>query len=110
MNKSKVSNIKRILKVSYNESDFVDFDFNNYNYIIKATDKFMSGWGVAKNTKAKSIVFCKTMEEVRHAIDKMQKDSFVYCNWYNIKHEKPILKSENVFTIRIIEHCINWRI
>ena len=106
----KEKNIKRILKVAYNESDFVDFDFSDYNYIIKATDNFMSGWGVAEGTKAKSIVFCKNMNEVRHAIDKMENDSFVYCNWYNIKMEKPQFKTENVFTIRIIDHCVNWRL
>jgi hypothetical protein len=105
----KENNIKRILKIAYNEVDFEDFDFTDYNYIVKATDTFLSGWGTAKDTKAKTILFCKDTLQVHNAIYKMKKDGFTYCNWYNIKHERPQFKSGNVFTIRIIDNCILWK-
>ena len=104
----KEKNIKRILKVSHNEDDFKEFDFSDYKYIVKATDNFMSGWGCAENTKAKTILFCKDMQQVRKAIPLMKEDNFVYCNWYNINQEKPTFKSEYIFTIRIIDHYILW--
>ncbi len=105
----KEKNINRLLRLAHNEEDFKDFDFNKYNYIVKATDNFMSGWGCAKDTSAISILLCETKEQAQRAMYLMEKDSFKYINWFNINYETINLKSDYVYTIRIIDHCQIWR-
>lgn len=73
-------------------SNFIKNDFNlkdlkelskDYNYIVKANDKFLSGWGEAKNKKHIQLILCKTIEEKERIFNDLQKDNtFNYVNWY----------------------------
>jgi type I site-specific restriction endonuclease len=108
---TKEKNIKKALRVSHNEEDFKDFDFSKYNYVVKATDKFMSGWGCAENMTAKTIIFCETKEQAQRCISLMD-NSFKYIHWYNVNYETlPINESLNkvIYTLRVIDHCTIWQ-
>lgn len=61
---------------------------NNYKYIIKATDKFLSGWGQATNKKHIQLIACKTEKEKDHILQDLRNDNtFNYINWYIIPNE-----------------------
>lgn len=105
----KENNIKRMLKASHNEDDFKDVDLSKYNYIVKASDMFLSGWGLAKGKTANTLLLCETKQQALTAIEKMDK-CFKYKNWYNINHERITLNtSKDIYTLRVIEHSILWK-
>lgn len=61
---------------------------NNYKYIIKANDKFLSGWGEAKSKKHIQLIACKTEKEKDHILQDLRNDkTFNYINWYIIPNE-----------------------
>lgn len=74
-----------------------------YNYIIKATDKFLSDWGYATNKKHIQLIACKTIEEKNMLLHYVYSDkSFNYINWYyidDIKQIKAIARNKS-YTIR----------
>ena len=104
----KENNLKRMLKASHNEIDFKDIDLSKYNYIVKTSDMFMSGWGLASNHTAKTLLLCETKQQALTAIEKMDK-CFKHKNWYNINHERISLNtSKDIYTLRVIDHSILW--
>ena len=74
-----------------------------YNYIIKASDKIFSGWGLATDKKHIQLIACKTVEEKDTILHDLYSDkSFNYINWYyieNIKQIKAIARNKS-YTIR----------
>ena len=74
-----------------------------YNYIIKANDKFLSGWGLATNKIHIQLIACKTTEEKATILCDLYSDkSFNYINWYyidDIKQIKAIARNKS-YTIR----------
>lgn len=74
-----------------------------YKYIIKASDKFLSGWGYANNKKHIQLIACKTIEEKETILHDLYNDkSFNYINWYSIddiREIKAIARNKS-YTIR----------
>lgn len=74
-----------------------------YNYIIKASDKMFSDWGLATNKKHIQLIACKTIEEKDTILHDLYSDkSFNYINWYyieDIKQIKAIARNKS-YTIR----------
>lgn len=63
---------------------------NGYCYIIKAQDKFLSGWGNAENKKHVQLIACKTPQERETILQDLYNDkTFNYVNWYSI-HDKNV--------------------
>ena len=59
-----------------------------YKYIIKAKDKFLSGWGEAGNKSHIQLIGAKDEEEKSKILQDLYKDkSFQYVNWYMIPQE-----------------------
>jgi hypothetical protein len=106
----KERNLDKILSIAHNDLDFTKERLSNYKYVVKATDKLLSGWGVAENKTAKTLLFCYTLDEARTAIEKMKRDNFIYCNWYNLENDKIPMKKEHVFINRIIEEAVLWKL
>lgn len=64
---------------------------NGYKYIIKANDKFLSGWGYAENKKHVQLIACKTLDErMKIYYDLLADNSFNYVNWCSINDKKTI--------------------
>lgn len=76
---------------------------NGYVYIVKAQDKFLSGWGVAKNKKAIQLIACKTPQERETILQDLRNDkTMAYVNWYSIHDRKGIYNTirNKTYTIR----------
>ncbi len=59
-----------------------------YRYIIKAKDKFLSGWGEAENKAHIQLIACKNEVELNTILNDVRNDdSFNYVNWYRIPQE-----------------------
>ena len=59
-----------------------------YRYIIKAKDKFLSGWGEAGNKSHIQLIAAKDEDEKSKILHDVNKDkSFQYVNWYMIPQE-----------------------
>lgn len=64
---------------------------NGYKYIIKACDKFLSGWGGARGKKHIELIACKTAEEREIIIKDLKQDkSFNYIDFQYIDNKKAI--------------------
>ena len=64
---------------------------NGYKYIIKACDKFLSGWGGAENKKHIQLIACKTDEELYRIKNRLYEDkSFNYIDWNIIDNYNSI--------------------
>lgn len=64
---------------------------NGYKYIIKACDKFLSGWGGAGNKKHVQLIACKTDEELYRIKNRLYEDkSFNYIDWNIIDNYNSI--------------------
>lgn len=74
-----------------------------FNYIIKASDKLLSDWGLATNKKHIQLIACKTTEEKDTILHDLYSDKgFNYINWYyieDIKQIKAIARNKS-YTIR----------
>lgn len=74
-----------------------------YKYIIKAQDKFLSGWGCSYNKKHIQLIACKTSQEREIITDDLEKDnSMGYINWYTIDDKQGIYNAirNKSYTIR----------
>jgi len=61
---------------------------NNYKYIIKASDKFLSDWGQSTNKKHIQLIACKDEKEKSTILNSLYNDkTFNYINWYIIPYE-----------------------
>ena len=76
---------------------------NDYKYIVKAQDKFLSGWGGAENKKHIQLIACKTAEEKQKILIDLYNDKTMgYVNWYTITDRKGIYNTirNKSYTIR----------
>lgn len=62
-----------------------------YKYIVKATDKCLSGWGSAENRKHIQLIACYDDKEL-YAIERdvLKDKSFNYIDWNYISNYKAI--------------------
>ena len=62
-----------------------------YKFIIKAVDKFLSGWGGAQNKKHVQLIACKTSAELDTILADLYNDKgFNYVNWNYLSNKKAI--------------------
>ena len=76
---------------------------NNYKYIIKAQDKLLSGWGLAKGKKHIQLIACKTIQEKETILNDLYQDNtMLYVNWMPIHDRKSIYNTikNKSYTIR----------
>ena len=74
-----------------------------YKYIIKAQDKFLSGWGYAEKTKHIQLIACKTEKEKDIILNDLYSDNcFSYVNWDYITNKQAIYNyiRNKTYTIR----------
>ena len=56
-----------------------------YKFVIKAQEKFLSGWGLSDNKKHLQLILCKTENEKDLILKDLYDDNtFIYVNWYCI--------------------------
>lgn len=75
----------------------------NYQYIVKAQDKFLSGWGLSSNKKHVQLIACKTADELERIKRSLYDDkTFNYVNWCKIEDTKSIYNyiRNKTYTIR----------
>ena len=77
----------------------------DYKYIIKAHDKFLSGWGNAKNRQHIQLILCKDEKEKDNILYNLYSDkTFNYINWYPLKeiyfNNILALRSNKSYTLR----------
>ena len=74
-----------------------------YQYIVKAQDKFLSGWGSSRNSKHIQLIACYDTYEKEIVLRDLYSDDFMnYVNWYKIDDYKGIYNAtyNKTFTIR----------
>lgn len=76
-------------------------------YYVTATDKFMSGWGLAENKINKMVFECDSYEEAEHIENQLNnRDEMKYVN---IRDSKPYYNKENYFTsYKTKENTFGW--
>ena len=75
-------------------------------YYVTATDKFMSGWGLAKGKTNKVIVICENWQEDREVKDALHsRDEMKYIN---VRSSKPYYNNNN-YVISLYRYCKNAR-
>lgn len=74
-----------------------------YKYIIKAQDKFLSGWGYAENKKHIQLIGAKDENEKYKILNDLYNDKcFNYVNWCYIQDKQTIYNyiRNKTYTIR----------
>ena len=84
-------------------------NINGYNIAVVASDKFLSGWGNAKDKTHKQIVLCHDSKQAHKIIDGMQRDNtFKYINYFYISGGLPLNGARQTWSIRTAEDCPLW--
>lgn len=74
--------MKNIYMENANKKDIEDIKKLGYKYIIKASDKSLSGWGNSANKTHVQLILCRTSEELELILEDLRSDkSFSYVNW-----------------------------
>lgn len=74
-------------------------------YYVTATDKFMSGWGLAENKTNKVVVVCENWQEAREVKEALHsRDEMKYIN---VRSNKPYYN--NNYVISWYRYCKNAR-
>ena len=76
---------------------------NGYKYVVKACDKFLSGWGGAENKKHIQIIACKNSYELGKIKNDLYNDkTFNYIDFNYIDNYKAIYNwcRNKSFTVR----------
>lgn len=74
-----------------------------YQYVVKAQDKFLSGWGLSRGRKHIQLIACYNTYEKEIVLSDLYSDnSMNYINWYRIDDYKGIYNAtyNKTFTIR----------
>ena len=74
-----------------------------YKYVVKAQDKFLSGWGLSRGSKHIQLIACYDSMERENVYRDLQHDNYMnYVNWYRIDDFKGIYSAtyNKTFTIR----------
>ena len=64
-------------------------------YYVTMTDKFMSGWGMAKNKINKLVIVCNTYEEAKVVAENARNRSEM--KYINITDKKPYYSSDRYY-------------
>lgn len=71
-----------------NKKDIEDIKKLGYKYIIKANDKFLSGWGNSRYKTYVQIILCRTSEELDIILNDLRNDKdFSYVNWNYLEYK-----------------------
>lgn len=65
-------------------------------YYVTATDKFMSGWGLAENKTNKVVVVCNSIEEAEEVEEALHRRSEM--KYISIRYSKPCYKKGYVIS------------
>lgn len=79
------------------------FKENNYKYIVKVKDKFLSGWGLSQNKAHIQLIACKNVDHLEKVLKRVKSDStFSNVNWWFIEDKKAINNTirNKTYTIR----------
>ena len=74
-----------------------------YKYIVKASDKFLSGWGLSSGKKHIQLIACYDVDERETVLRDLYNDNTLnYINWFYIKDYTSIYNTtyNKTFTIR----------
>lgn len=74
-----------------------------YKYIVKAQDKFLSGWGCANNKKHVQLIACRDMDQLERIKHDLYNDKTMnYVNWCYINDMQTIYNytRNKTYTIR----------
>ena len=74
-----------------------------YTYIVKAQDKFLSGWGYAENKKHIQLIAVEDYEELQAILRDLYNDNtMIYVNWCYLSNKDSIRNyaRNKSFTIR----------
>ena len=74
-----------------------------YKFIVKAQDKFLSGWGHSTNKKHVQLIACQTYDELETIKRDLYNDKAMsYINWWFINDTTSIINAtrNKTFTIR----------
>jgi hypothetical protein len=64
---------------------------NDYIYIIKAKDKWLSGWGQAKQKTHLQLIACKTLYEKQKITEDLKNDKTMsHVNYYYIDNPREV--------------------
>ena len=75
-------------------------------YIVTATDKFLSGWGMASGKTHKQIVICEDYTQAERVAYNLKKQGLTYVN---IRKDFPSLSSTRyTWSIRYAKDCPLW--
>ena len=90
------------LENEVNKKDIEEIKKLGYKYIIKAKDKFLSGWGNSANRAHVQIILCRTSEELNIILKDLRNDkSFSYITWNYLEYKNVYNYIYNKsFTIR----------
>lgn len=80
--------MKEIIRANENlKENLKRLEGMGYKYILKANDKFLTGWGRAENKKHLQLIACVDRVELEEIKNDLEKDpTFNYINWENIKN------------------------
>jgi len=102
-------NIDNLLKVTTDYGECKKEDLTDYIYIVKANDKFLSGWGGSGPRGHCQLILCKTKEQATLCMEKMRFDDFNYINYFSLNYEKINLNPHKTYNLHIIDHCPLWK-
>lgn len=80
-----------------------EFKELKYKYVVKAQDKFLSGWGYSSNSKHLQLILCSDYEELSKIVQDLRNDKTMsYINWWFINDIKGISNAtrNKSFTLR----------
>lgn len=80
--------MKNIYLEDINKKDIEEIKKLGYKYIIKAKDKFLSGWGNSANKTHVQIILCRTSEERETILRDLENDkTFNYITWNYLEYK-----------------------
>lgn len=89
---------EQLIYTDYFDKKYLEYLSERYEYIIKAKDKFLSGWGVSNDKTHIQLILVKDQEELNSILSDLKTDkSFGYINYYplNKYFYKDILSLKN---------------
>lgn len=94
--------MKNIYLENVSKKDVEDFKKLGYKYIIKARDKFLSGWGNSANKTHVQLILCRTSKELELILEDLRSDkSFSYVTWNYLEYKNIYNYTYNkTYTIR----------
>lgn len=100
--------IKTLLNKAFNRTGLQAEDLQDYKIVVKANDKFLTGWGCSGIKGHCQLVLCKDYQTAVRIMYGMGKDkSLNYINYFYIKDFKMV--SGKTYSVNIAEDCTLWK-